>query len=149
MTKDNVKAKQLQEELESLTDRLKRAMADYQNLEKRVAAEKAGFIQFANADLVLQILPALDNLERAEKHLNDEGLNLALKQLRDSLEAKGLKKIETGGLKFDPEVMECVEVAKGEDNKVLDEFRPGYKLNGRLLRLAQVKVGRTEGGNDK
>jgi molecular chaperone GrpE len=139
MTKDD---KKLKEEIADLTNKWKRALADYQNLEKRVSLEKEDFVRFANADLILKILPALDNLERAEEHLKDEGLGLALKQLRQALTEAGLEKIEVTGKEFDPEIMECCELVQGEEEKIIEETRSGYKLNDKLLRCAQVKVGK-------
>ncbi len=127
-------------EIKRLENLWKRALADYQNLEKRTAEEKKDFVKFANSQLILKILPAIDSLEKAEKHLKDEGLSLALKQLKEGLIQEGLEKIQTQGKDFDPEEMECVEVCPGEEGKVLDEIRPGYKLGDRVLRVAQVRV---------
>ena len=132
-------------QLEELTKKWQRALADYQNLEKRVCLEKEEFAKFANSQLILKILPGLDSLEKAGQHLKDEGLKLALKQLTDELASSGLEKMQTLGQDFDPEIMECLEVAEGEEGKVLDEIRPGYKLNNRVLRVAQVRVGKEEG----
>jgi len=142
MTKDNQGHKK---QLEELTKKWQRALADYQNLEKRTGLEKEEFAKFANSQLILKILPGLDSLEKAGQHLKDEGLKLALKQLTDELASSGLEKMETLGQDFDPETMECLEVAKGEEGKVLDEIRPGYKLNNRVLRVAQVRVGKEKG----
>jgi len=142
MTKDKQGNKK---QLEELTKKWHRALADYQNLEKRAGLEKEEFAKFANAQLILKILPGLDSLEKAGKHLKDEGLKLALKQLNDELGGEGLEKIETLGQDFDPETMECLEVTEGEEGKVLDEIRPGYKLNKRVLRVAQVRVGKNKG----
>lgn len=123
----------------------KRALADYQNLEKRTAGEREDFVKFANSQLILKILPAIDSLERAEKHLKNEGLSLAVKQLREGLASEGLEKIQTKGRNFDPEEMECVEVGQGKEGKVLDEIRAGYKLGNRVLKVAQVRVGKKKG----
>ena len=142
MTKDNQGPKK---QLEELTKKWQRALADYQNLEKRTGLEKEEFAKFANSQLILKLLPGLDSLEKAGQHLKDEGLKLALKQLTDELASSGLEKIQTLGQDFDPEIMECLEVAEGEEGKVLDEIRPGYKLNNRVLRVAQVRVGKEEG----
>lgn len=138
MVKDE---KKLKEEIKGLTEKWKRALADYQNLEKRVNFEKEDFVRFANAQLILKILPALDSLEKAEKHLKEEGLSLAIRQLRQVLQDEGLEEIEVLGREFDPEEMECVAVGEGEIGLVLAEERKGYKLKGKVLRCAQVKVG--------
>lgn len=78
MKKDekNQKKTNVQAEIDELTNRWKRALADYENLEKRINAEKNDFVKFANASLLLKILPALDTLIIAQKHLGDEGLGL-------------------------------------------------------------------------
>lgn len=132
-------------EIKRLENLWKRALADYQNLEKRINFEKEDFVKFANSQLILKILPSLDSLEKAEKHLKDQGLNLALKQLKEGLVQEGLEKIQTQGKDFDPEEMECVEVGQGKEGKVLDEIRAGYKLGDRVLRVAQVRVGKEKG----
>lgn len=132
-------------EIKRLENLWKRALADYQNLEKRTVQEKEEFVKFANSQLILKILPSLDSLEKAEKHLKDQGLNLALKQLKEGLVQEGLEKIQTQGKDFDPEEMECVEVGQGKEGKVLDEIRAGYKLGDRVLRVAQVRVGKEKG----
>ncbi|MDO8551538.1 MAG: nucleotide exchange factor GrpE [bacterium] len=145
MAKEDKKTKEQKEQVEGLINQLRRVMADYQNLEKRIGTEKEEFAKFANAGLVSKILPALDSLEKAKEHIKDEGLSLATKQLMDGLAQEGLERIEAEkGEDFDPNLMECVEVGKGTDNKVLDVLREGYKLNGRILRVAQVKVGKEE-----
>jgi molecular chaperone GrpE len=123
-------------------DLYKRALADYQNLEKRIGGEKEEFVKFANAELILQILPGLDSLEKAEKHLQDEGLSLAVKQLKDGLAKVGLEEISVLGLEYNPETMECLATGEGEENKVIEELRKGYLLNGKILRPALVRVGK-------
>lgn len=144
MKKNDSEIRILQEEIKRFEDLWKRALADYQNLEKRTAQEKEDFAKFANTGLILKILPGLDSLRKAEEYLKDEGLNLAIKQLEDELISIGLERIQTEGLNFDPEFMECVEVGQGEEGKVLDEIRTGYKLNGRVIRAAQVRVGKAK-----
>lgn len=142
MKKQDSEIKKLKLEVKRIEDLWKRALADYQNLEKRIEAEKEEFVKFANNQLILKILPSLDSLEEAEEHLKDEGLILAIKQLKDALVSEGLEKIQVKGGDFNPEFMECVDVGQGEEGKVLDEIRSGYKLGGRVLRVAQVKVGK-------
>lgn len=142
-------SKKFQARIKELEDLWKRALADYQNLEKRVAKEKEEFAKFANSELILKILPAIDDLEKAERHLEDEGLSLALENLRQGLKETGLEKIELEGKRFDPLEMECVEVSQGGEGKVLEEIRAGYKLNGKVLRPAQVKVGKQKINKEK
>ncbi|MDP3955408.1 MAG: nucleotide exchange factor GrpE [bacterium] len=144
MTKDDKKYKG---EIEELTNKWKRALADYQNLERRVAKEREDFVKFVSAGLILKLLPALDSLEKAETHLKDEGLSLAIKQLKQALEEEGLEKIETADKEFDPQEMECVEICRGKEGVVLEEVRSGCKLKGKVIRVAQVKVGKKTGEN--
>ncbi len=134
--------KQENEEFKNLENQLKRALADYQNLEKRVAEEKSSWIKAANKDLLLKLLPGLDSLILAEKHTQDEGVKLSIKHFLDILEQDGVKKIETVGLDFDPNFMEAVSTADGEEGKVVEEIRAGYTLFGQVLRPAQVVVGK-------
>ncbi len=134
--------KQENEEFKNLENQLKRALADYQNLEKRVAEEKSSWIKAANKDLLLKLLPGLDSLILAEKHTRDEGVKLSIKHFLDILEQDGVKKIETVGLDFDPNFMEAVSTADGEEGKVVEEIRAGYTLFGQVLRPAQVVVGK-------
>jgi molecular chaperone GrpE len=124
-----------------LENKLKRALADYDNLQKRIAREKEEFVKLANLILIDKLLEVLENLERVEKHLKDQGLELAVGQLREVLQAEGLEEIEVLGEKFDAQTMECVEQVKGEENQVLAVFSKGYKINGRVIRPAKVKVG--------
>lgn len=128
-------------EIEELTNQLKRALADYQNLEKRTEEEKKEWILSGNRNLILNLLPVLDNLFLAQKHIQDAGLDLSVKKFIEILENEGVKKIETDGLEFNPNTMECVSVQEGEKNRILEEVRPGFIMNERILRPAQVIVG--------
>ena len=132
--------KQKYEELENL---LKRTLADYQNLEKRVAEDREQWLKMANKQLLLRLLPALDGLMLAEKHTKDQGVALSIKAMMDSLKAEGVEKIEVIGKDFDPNTMECVQVVEGEDGKVAEELRAGFTLYGKVLRPAQVAVGKS------
>jgi molecular chaperone GrpE len=130
-------------ELSNLENQLKRALADYQNLEKRIASEKSSWILASNKNLLLRLLPGLDSLLLAEKHTQDEGVKLSIKHFLDILEQDGVKKIETVGKDFDPNLMEAITTQVGEDNKVLEEVRSGYMLFETVLRPAQVIVGKS------
>jgi|SRR3989344_2765844 len=130
------------EEIENLKNQLKRTLADYQNLERRVASEREEQIKSANRGLILRLLPALDMLVLAQKHTQDEGLQLSVRQIFDTLEKEGLKQIETEGQNFNPELMEAVHITEGQEGKVMEDLRTGFLLNGKVLRPAQVVVGR-------
>lgn len=121
-----------------------RALADYQNLEKRMHNEKEETRRFANQIFLQRLLPVIDTLERATMHLKDQGLTLALKEFETALSEFGVTKIETVGKDFNPHEMECIEVIIGEENKVIEELQPGYRLHDKILRVAQVKVGKKE-----
>lgn len=130
--------------LEECENKYKRALADYQNLEKRVDAEKREWAQIANKDLLLKILPVLDTLMLAQEHSKDQVLNISISQFIDVLKQQGVKKIETVGKKFDPLLMEAIEVKTGAEGMVLEELRGGYLLYDRVLRVAEVIVGKGE-----
>ena len=132
------------EELKNLENQLKRALADYQNLEKRIAEEKASWIKLANKTLLLKLLPGLDSLLLAQKHTEDEGIKLSVKHFLDILEGEGVLRIETLDKDFDPNLMEAVSTTSGQEGKVVEEVRSGYTLNGQILRPAQVVVGKEE-----
>ena len=132
-------------ELENLENQLKRALADYQNLEKRIAEEKSSWIKAANKGLLLQLLPGLDSLILAEKHTQDEGVKLSIKHFLDILEQEGVRKIETTEKDFDPNFMEAVSTTAGIEGKVVEDVRNGYTLFNQVLRPAQVVVGKSEG----
>lgn len=144
------------ERLAELENKWKRAVADYRNLEKRVAKEQAEFAQFANFVLISKLLPVVDDLEEAQRQSGDEGLQKILQKLESLLAAEGVSEISALGKEFDPGVMEGHRspdpspealaegeaLAKGEEEgtKVVEVVRKGYLLHGRLLRPARVKV---------
>lgn len=136
-----VKADEFKKQLEEATNNWKRALADYANLEKRIVQEKEDFIRFANKDLILRLLAVLDDLERAEKHLKDQGLSLAINHLRMVLKDEGVEETKVLGQKFDPSRMDCAEVVKGPDKQIMEIVQKGYLLKEKLLRPAKVKVG--------
>lgn len=142
--KDEKKQEEQQrnEKIEELENQLKRSLADYQNLEKRVSDEKREWIVSANKALLLRILPVLDTLRMASDHSQDENLRISLKQFEDVLKGEGITKIDTGGQDFNPQIMECVLTEQGEENKVIEELQTGYMLRDKVLRPARVKVGK-------
>jgi molecular chaperone GrpE len=119
----------------------KRALADYQNLEKRVADQRREWMLSASRDVLNRLLPILDTLILAQAHINDKGLSVSIQQFSDVLKSEGVIAIETVGKKFDPNVMEAVGTDEGDEGKVIHEARAGYMLNDKLLRPAQVIVG--------
>jgi len=146
--KEDKKKQELIKKNEELEHQIKRTLADYQNLEKRVAEDRMEWIKLSNKQLLLRILPAVDSLILAEKHTKDEGIILSVKTFLDALEQEGIKKIETIGKDFDPNIMECVHVTEVDplansgqgEGKVVEEIKAGYTLYDKILRPAQVIV---------
>ena len=132
-------------------DKYVRTVAELDNYRKRAAREKADAIQYGNENLLRDILPLVDGMDRALEHAcNSEdfeafrkGLKLLQGQLLGCLQKHGVEMIDTAGKGFDPHVHEAmmqVESAEHEDSQVVGEFERGYLLNGRLLRPAKVSV---------
>jgi len=132
----------LKKQVEEFQNNYKRALADYQNLQKRVQEEKSEWIKSGNKELILRILPVLDTLMLAQQHVKDQGLEVSVQQFLDILKSEGVTKIETVGHEFDPHLMECVTTEEGDKNKVLQEIRAGFMQYERVLRPAQVTVGK-------
>jgi molecular chaperone GrpE len=141
----------LKKERDDLYDRVLRKQAEFENYKKRMDREKSDFMQFASADLMKEILNALDSFELALKNASTQtdaqnmlrGFELIYKQLQDTLTRFGLKPIEAKGKKFDPHFHNAVSTQptnEVEENTVVEEMRKGYLLNGRLLRPAMVAV---------
>lgn len=126
-----------------LENQLKRALADYQNLERRVSEERALLSQLSSALVVEKFLPVLDNLQSAQSHLNDEGLALVIKQFKEVLSSEGVEELEAEGREFDPHLHEAAEVVAGPDEgKIVKVLANGYKMNDRVIRPAKVVVSR-------
>jgi len=121
-----------------------RAIADYQNLEKRVRDDRGEMIRGSNKELLLKFLPILDTLLLAEKHGENGTLKVIVAQFESTLSSEGLTKIETVNHEYDPLTMEAVTTEKGKEGIVIQEVRTGYLLHDKLLRPAQVIVGNGE-----
>lgn len=141
-TKQTKKEQQLQKRCEELEHNLKRAMADYANLKRRVEGEKMQIIKFANKELIAELLPVIDNFENVVNHLNDSGLKITFNHFLDTLKRQGLEPVNVLNTKFDPNLCEAVELVKGEKDLVVEVMQKGYKYNNNLLRPARVKVGK-------
>ena len=138
-----------EEEIATLRDAQLRKLAEFENFRKRTDREKADYFRFALADFVRDLLPVLDNFERALGHAPAEGddeyrlgIDLIYRQLSESLKKRGLREVPTDG-PFDPNVHEAVarqESVDVEPNTILETLQKGYYLNDRLLRPAFVKV---------
>jgi molecular chaperone GrpE len=126
-----------------------RERADLENIKRRAARERADLARFASEGVLRDLLPVVDNLERAVAHAEGEGgallsgVKLVLKSLVDVLERHGVTRVKARGTLFDPadhEAMAQVESAVHEPNAVVDEHQAGYRLHDRLLRPAMVTV---------
>jgi len=131
-----------QEKIKELEEKLKRALADYHNLLKRVESRQKQWQEEAAARVIDKLLDVYDDLRRAELHLKDRGLTIAVNQFWAVLQSEGVEEIKTDGRDFDPELMDCVQVVKGPENKVVETLIKGYTLKGRVIRPAKVKVGK-------
>lgn len=134
-------------ELEALC---KRIQADFENYKKRSQKEREEFSKYANVDLILQILPIMDNFQLATKHLPKElkddnwaqGVLQIEKQFEQVLTAEGIEEIRSIGVQFDPYLHEGIEevVSAKPKGEVTEEILRGYKLNDKVIRHAKVKV---------
>jgi molecular chaperone GrpE len=124
-----------------------RALADYQNLERRTQIEKEQIRKFAAEVVLTRLLPVVDTLKKATQHMKDKGLDLTYKELLAVLSEFRVEPIEAVGKEFNPHEMECVEVVQGEENIVVEETIQGYRYYGKVLRVAQVKVGKEHQNN--
>jgi molecular chaperone GrpE len=131
----------------------KRALADYNNYKKRQAENEKELVKYSNENLILEILPVLDNFRHAYKSLPKdmegnswaEGIRYIKVQFEDVLKNSGIEEIKSKGEEFDPEVHEAVEEIKAKDKKydkgiIVEEVLKGYKLNNKVIRAAKVKV---------
>ncbi len=143
----------LQEEKEKaqrLLANWQRAEADFVNYKRRVKQERDEAKRLANVALIINILPVLDDLERALSSLNIQlvgltwfdGIRLIYRKLQLVLESAGVSLIEAEGQPFDPRFHEAVMYGEGEEGKVVAEVQRGYKLGDRVLRPAMVVVGK-------
>jgi len=143
---------QLQEEREkaqSYMQSWQRAAADYQNFKRRVEEERGEVARLANAALVINMLPLLDDLDRALRNVDAhlagltwvDGIRLIFRKFQALLDMAGVEEIAADGETFDPSVHEAISEAPGEPNKVVSVVQKGYKLGDRVIRPAMVIVG--------
>jgi molecular chaperone GrpE len=131
-----------------LQERLLRGRAEFENARRRFEQQRSEYLQFAAMESVRDMLPILDDFERALKVDTADrdyakGIELIYQRMADTLKKLGLEPIETAGQKFDPnlhQAVERVETEDAEDQTILGEFQRGYNFKGKLLRPAMVKV---------
>lgn len=137
-----------EKELQELTDRYKRLFAEFENYKKRNIKEKESLRNMLVSDIMMSILPIIDNLEKAiatgtTDKAYEEGIKMVLKQLKDVLSYNGVKEIETVGNIFDPELHEAVSHVTDEKlgkNIIKEEFRKGYIIGNKVIRHSMVIV---------
>ena len=136
------------QQIEELTDRLKRNMAEFDNFRKRTEKEKASRYIIGAREIVEKILPVVDNFERGlaqapEEDAFAEGIRMIYKQLMTTLEELGVKQIEAVGKEFDPDFHNAVMHVEDEEageNIVVEEFQKGYTYKDFVVRHSMVKV---------
>lgn len=146
--KKEINVEDLIKQVKPVEDQLLRTMADFENYKKRVQNEKTALAKFANENLIIEMLPILDNFGRALEHTEiKEGLLLVKKQMEDVFKKFGVQEVETEGKKFDPHFHEAVQKVDSDkpENEIVEVMQKGYILNGRLIRPAMVII--SKGGN--
>jgi molecular chaperone GrpE len=143
---------EVERERDERTDDLKRVAAEFENYRKRVARDQANLAARAHERLVKELLPVLDDLERAleaasqhEEAKLEEGVRLVQRELQEALGKEGLVEIETNG-KFDPHVHEALlsQPSEQDDGAILEVLQKGYRLGDRVLRPARVVISQGE-----
>ncbi len=146
----------LEAERDEYLNDLKRVAAEFENYRKRVSRDQESLVARAHERLVKELLPVLDDLERAlaaaEEHEEaklEEGVRLVHRELRSALDREGLAEIETNG-HFDPHVHEALltQPSEAEEGSVLEVIQKGYKLGDHVLRPARVVVAAPQGEAD-
>ena len=141
---------ELRRERDALQDRLLRTAAEFDNYRKRMDRERRELSEYATSELLLEILPIVDNFERAlqtptggDIEAYRRGIELIHKQMHDLLRKRGVTQIDALGADFDPNLHQAVVQEPSDahrEGEVMQEFQRGYKLGDRLLRPAMVKV---------
>lgn len=131
-----------------MQERLLRARAEFENARRRAERDRLDYLQYAGMEMVRDVLPILDDFERALKVETVDrdyakGVELIYQRMADTLKKLGLEPIETAGQMFDPnlhQAVERVQTEDAEDQAILGEFQRGYNFKGKLLRPAMVRV---------
>lgn len=145
----------LRAELADVRGKYMRAVADYQNLRRRSEEERREYGRYTLAALVINYLPVLDDLDRALESVHEEiadhqwveGVRMVERKFRSVLEASGVREIQAEGLPFDPAVHEAISYAPGPAGEVIAVAQPGYMLDEKVVRPAQVVVGSGAGAS--
>ncbi len=138
-------------ELETIKGMLARALADYDNLKRRSEEERMSWAKYSSLSIVSKLLPIIDMLDKAQEHLKDAGLAIAVGEFKKVLIEEGLEEINPKvGSEFDENLMEAIEIVKGEsDNMVSEVLVSGWRFKeGQVVRHAKVKVSKKIDAND-
>ncbi|KKP60089.1 MAG: Protein GrpE [Candidatus Roizmanbacteria bacterium GW2011_GWA2_34_18] len=131
----------LKQQAEEFKNKYLRALADYQNLEKRINQERFELMKMGNKNLLIKVIPFLDNLEKAEVFVHDPGLKISKDHFMQILKEAGLEEMDLLKKDFDPNLAEAIDIVPGKDNnKIVEVLRKGYKFEDKIIRVAQVKV---------
>lgn len=146
-TEDVSEEQNVEERCEQERDEYKqkylRALADYQNLDRRAREDREANTERGKTQTVVAFLPILDSLEQAEVFVTDPGLKMVKDQFLTTLHKMGVVEIELMGTEYDPLTAEVVDIVPSEkDNEVVEVVRKGYMMNDRIIRIAHVKVGK-------
>jgi len=138
---------ELKQKCEEYLNGWKRERADFLNYKKDEMERIGQFMKYANEEIILKLLPVLDNLCLAVQHVKDEGVMQIKKQMEDFLKKEGIEAIEVLGKEFDPNLMESVgEVessgspSSAKSGTVAEEVQRGYTMHGKVIRPAKVRV---------
>lgn len=145
----NNELEELKQKYQDLENKYRRALADYQNLEKRVAEGRSELASWATSELVKKMLPVMDHFDKALAGVTQEeqksgwfkGVKMTVQQLQQVLKDEGLEQIEADG-QFDPALHEAVDTREGEHDKIIEVVERGYRLGGKVVKPARVVVGR-------
>ena len=149
MAEEIPEVEKLKKELEEEKNKFLRALADFDNFRKRMAAEREEIIAFANETFITALLPIIDNFERALKKENQgsleeltKGIALIKRQLEDTFEKLGVKVIESVGQPFDPILHHAIMTRESDnpENTVIEEMQKGYTMHGKVIRPAMVII---------
>jgi len=133
-----------EQKLQEINEKYLRALADYQNLQKQTDSWREDFVQYANSGLVKKILEVLDDLEKAQEHLQDEGLKLIIGKLHNILREEGVEELELTGKEYNPAEAEVLSTQPGEqDNIIVEVLQKGYRIRDKIIRPAKVVVATT------
>ncbi|HVW63197.1 MAG TPA: nucleotide exchange factor GrpE [Puia sp.] len=144
----------LKEEVQTQKDKYLRLFAEFDNFKKRSARENIELRQTAGKEIITSLLDVLDDMDRAERQLQTagnidqvkEGIQLVFSKLRNTLQSRGLKSMQSIGTDFDVEKHEAITEVPVQDEKqkgkVIDEVQKGYYLNDKIIRFAKVVVGK-------